>query len=271
MKWNEFVVIALAVVLSLTIFGYSRYQQPGTVADTPRLPVASSIPDFGSYKDVRKKKEDFFEFLLPMIRNANSAVLAERELVAELASKIRNGETLSNRERSRLSGLLKKYRIKAAGEPSETTVEELLKRVDVVPASLILAQAANESAWGTSRFARQANNFFGIWCFEPGCGITPKYRDDGLTHEVKKFRSVQAGITYYLQTINSNPAYKELRDIRADLRQEQSRVLGVALAQGLARYSERGEAYVDEVQAMIEYNGLQRYTRDFSEQLADSG
>lgn len=271
MKWNEIVVITITAVLAVAVFGYRVSQQSGEVAGIERLPVPSNIPDFSSYTDVRKKKEDFFEFMLPMIRNANAAVLAERELVAELARKIRNGETLSKRERNRLSGLLKKYRIKAAGEPTETTVDELLKRVDVVPASLILAQAANESAWGTSRFATQANNFFGIWCFEPGCGVTPRYRDDGLTHEVKKFASVQQGVSYYLQTINSNPAYRQLREIRARLREDQSRVLGVALAEGLARYSERGSAYVEELQAMIEYNKLQRYSTDFSTQLADSG
>ena len=136
-------------------------------------------------------------------------------------------------------------------------------RVDTVPASLVLAQAANESAWGTSRFARRANNFFGVWCFTPGCGITPNRRDAGKTHEVRRYKSVQASVNHYIRMINTNNAYRELREIRAELRDE-NRVNGLGLADGLLRYSERGPAYVRELKQMIRYNNLHRYTRDYS-------
>jgi Bax protein len=130
--------------------------------------------------------------------------------------------------------------------------------VDEIPPSLVLAQAANESAWGTSSFARNQLNLFGIWCYTENCGVIPRHRAEGATHQVAAFESVQACIDYYLLNLNSHPAYQELRDLRAGLRKQQAILKGVALAPGLMRYSERGQLYVDELIEMIKYNKLDR-------------
>jgi Bax protein len=198
--------------------------------------------------------------MVPRVRHANDAVLAERRAIVRIQQRIEGGDTLTAKDQALLNSLLATYKVKHSSPPSERDITRLLRRVDAVPASLILAQAANESAWGTSRFARNGNNFFGIWCFTPGCGLTPRFRDDGLTHEVKRFESVQAGVEYYLLMINTNGAYRDLRDVRARLRQE-GKASGMRLAEGLLRYSERGMEYVREIQAMIRINRLQQYNR----------
>jgi Bax protein len=138
---------------------------------------------------------------------------------------------------------------------------QLLVNVDVLPPSLVLSQAANESAWGTSRFAKLGNNYFGQWCFEHGCGLVPKKRDSDKAHEVAAFNSPKESLESYMQNLNSHPAYQPLRNIRAQLRREKQAVTGMALAAGLTSYSERGQEYIAELRAMIKFNKLSKYDK----------
>ncbi|MEX0943459.1 MAG: glucosaminidase domain-containing protein, partial [Pseudomonadales bacterium] len=254
MRYALYVLIPLIVALILLSILVDKDPDEPTAAERPIPAKQAPIPDFAAFKDVKRKKQAFFEYMLPMVRRSNEAVLAERRLVLDIREKLAGGGKLDSNEQERLNALLQKYRVKTEQQPTADDMAQLLTRVDVVPASLILAQAANESAWGTSRFAAQAYNFFGIWCFEPGCGLTPRLRDDGLTHEVAKFKTIEHGVAYYLRTINTNHAYRDLRRIRAQLRGEDSRLSGHELAEGLLRYSERGREYVEEIQAMIRIN-----------------
>jgi Bax protein len=134
----------------------------------------------------------------------------------------------------------------------------MLGKVNVLPQGLVLVQAANESAWGTSRFARQANNYFGQWCYSQGCGIVPLKREQGASHEVAKFSSAQGSIRAYFMNVNRNPAYRELRELRNQLVDEGRSLTdtdaAMMLTQGLLRYSERGEAYVNDLKGMIRVN-----------------
>lgn len=130
----------------------------------------------------------------------------------------------------------------------------LLERVDEVPLRLVLAQSANESSWGNSRFAREGYNFFGQWCFTKGCGIVPSRRTPGLTHEVAKFASVNESVAAYLKNINTGRVYAGLRRIPADKRRAGEQPTAHDLAGGLVKYSERGDAYVKEIRAMIRVN-----------------
>ena len=134
------------------------------------------------------------------------------------------------------------------------SIQELLLRVDEIPTSLVLAQAANESAWGTSRFAQDGHNYFGQWCFKQGCGITPSNRAPGATHEVKRFNTPMDSVHAYFININTHRAYKTLREIRASAEKP---VSGVLLADGLLNYSERKQAYIDELKSMIISNNLE--------------
>ena len=219
----------------------------------------STLPDFSAIKDVSTKKQMFFNYMLPKVRQANDKILADRRLLMMIRDDLTTGDTLDPDDIQFISALKTRYR---TGRQTNlrSTVDDLLIRVDVVPESLVLAQAANESGWGTSRFARQANNLFGIWCFREGCGLTPKNRDEGLTHEVAKYETVQVGLVAYIHTINTNPAYTYLRDIRATTRSQEQHFSGLALAEGLLRYSSRGIDYVRDIQQLIRVNELQKYT-----------
>jgi len=252
MKWSDYVILPLlaGTVLVIAIYHY-RFAADDTVSGRRSGP----IPDFKSYTNVLKKKSDYFNYMLPMVREANSAVLKDRTFVRKIVA---NGSH-SDADNRRLLALLVQYKLAAQVTPSQ--LEKLLLRTDVVPAALILAQSANESAWGTSRFALDANNFFGLWCFKKGCGLTPRNRDEGLVHEVARFDSVADGVAYYIHTINTHGAYRRLRNIRSQLRRAEQPITGSELAEGLIRYSERGIAYVEEIQAMIRINNLSQFNR----------
>jgi Bax protein len=115
-------------------------------------------------------------------------------------------------------------------------------------------QAANESAWGRSRFARQGNNYFGQWCYRKGCGIVPARRVPGATHEVRRFASVAESVRAYMNNINRSSAYADFRNIRRSLRVQSKPLDAERLAYGLKSYSERGMAYVHVIRSMIRSN-----------------
>jgi len=223
---------------------------------TPK--VSGALPDFAAIGDVREKKLAFFGFMLPMIRESNRAIRHDRRFLLTIRDDLRSGVSLGESDLSRLASLGKHYRVKPA-ESLLSQADAMLLKVDVVPESLVLAQSANESGWGTSRFARQANNMFGVWCFREGCGLKPLQRDTGLTHEVARYATIQDSVNAYIHTINTNPAYTDLRDIRAAHRAGNAIMSGLALAEGLLRYSERGVDYVREIQQMIRVNNLHEY------------
>jgi len=121
---------------------------------------------------------------------------------------------------------------------------------------LALAQAANESAWGTSRFAQDGNNLFGQWCYTNGCGLVPSRRREGATHEVRRFDNIRDSVESYIHNLNTFPSYQMLRRIRQQLRQQDRPIDGVSLADGLESYSSRGLDYIVELQRMIYSNEL---------------
>ena len=220
--------------------------------------VSGALPDFAAIGDVREKKQAFFDFMLPMIRESNRAIRQDRRFLLTIRDDLHSGMSPADRDLSHLASLGKRYRVKPA-ENLLNQVNAMLIKVDVVPESLVLAQSANESGWGTSRFARQANNMFGIWCFQKGCGLKPLQRDEGLTHEVARYETIQGSVNAYIHTINTNTAYTDLRDIRAAHRAGNAIMSGLALAEGLLHYSERGMDYVREIQQMIRVNNLHEY------------
>ncbi len=122
----------------------------------------------------------------------------------------------------------------------------------------MLAQAANESGWGNSRFAREGNNLFGQWCFSIGCGIIPGERNHRSRHEVQVFETPFESVSSYMRNLNSHQQYQELRIIREQSLQQNETINGLLLTEGLLGYSERGEDYVLEIQQMIRSNKLQK-------------
>jgi len=168
-----------------------------------------------------------------------------------LQSKVLTG--IDKAETSLIVKLAKKYRLKK-NLTIKQQINELIICVDEVPEALVLVQAANESAWGTSRFARIGLNFFGIWCYKPKCGMIPNGRSGNDKHEVAAFKSVEQAVQHYFYNINTHAAYKVFREIRRQLRAENHPLKAEILASGLLAYSSRGEHYVLEITKMIEQN-----------------
>ncbi|MBW8189870.1 glucosaminidase domain-containing protein [Neiella marina] len=205
-----------------------------------------SLPEFLEYPAGPVRKEIFTDYLVPLIQQVNAHVLMVRESALAVAQLERK---LSKAERQWLAGLCELYRVEADCQPSAVLADELALRINAVPVALAVAQGAKESGWGTSRFAREGNNLFGHWCFEAGCGLIPKFRNAGATHEVAVFDAPAEAIEAYIENINSHQAYAEVRLQRSDQGLDPQ-----AMALGLSRYSERGQAYVDEVQKMMRQN-----------------
>ncbi|MBB5322494.1 glucosaminidase domain-containing protein [Marinobacter oulmenensis] len=232
----------------------------------PPLPAwaKAPLPDFTGHRDVTERKVAFFSFLYPRIVLANSRILIERDYLEHLAGK----DTLNQDEQQWLDGQAKRLRVKASSG-STAQFDLLRKRLDIIPPSLIMAQAANESAWGTSRFATQGYNLFGQWCFSRGCGLVPQSRVQGADHEVAKFSSPYFSLRSYIQNLNRHPAYQHVRDIRLEDRRTNRALSGIDLAGGLESYSERGDEYIREIRAMIRHNNLTFYDEKFLKLLGD--
>lgn len=217
---------------------------------------AVEIPDFASIPDPAERKQLFFEFLQPYIDAQNAKVRSQRQRLLGVIEHLHEGLPLERRDRVFLMELATEYEVEGEDHQADEFLERLLRRVDVIPPSLVLAQAANESAWGTSRFAKEANNFFGQWCYEQGCGLVPNRRRASASHEVKAFNSIEEAVDAYFLNLNTFPSYLDLRLIREELRENARPIDGISLSEGLYSYSERGRAYVRELQSMIHYNEL---------------
>lgn len=217
-------------------------------------------PDFASIKDIKQRKQAFVNFMLPLIEASNQSILKDRNTLLVALPELE--ETQNPLTDSALLSICHRYAKSCGKIPAKDQVIYLLDRVNIVPASLVLAQSANESSWGTSRFAREGNNFFGQWCFTKGCGLVPKQRGKNQTHEVKVFVSPLASVKGYMHNINTSNVYAELRKIRSRLASQKQPISGIALAGGLAKYSQRGQAYIDEIRSMIRYNQFSNYDTD---------
>ncbi|RDL43726.1 flagellar biosynthesis protein FlgJ [Marinomonas piezotolerans] len=219
-------------------------------------PISVETPNFAEISDIKTRKQTFFDFLTPFVNEKNTLLLQDRERIKQILA---NDNPPSREDKSWIGALRKIHRLNKVDVYEHKDIEILLKYIDIIPVSLVLAQAANESAWGTSRFATEGNNYFGQWCFRKGCGLVPNSRSEDADHEVRKFNDARESVFAYIDNLNSNPAYKELRAIRAELRHQDEPISGLALVHGLDKYSQRGQAYVDEIENLIDYNELWRF------------
>jgi uncharacterized FlgJ-related protein len=205
---------------------------------------------------VAEKIRSFFFVYAPLVLKSNEQVQAERARLQAL----RRGEQAARAPGSEggtwLEALARHYEL--TGDVADpATLQELESRVDVVPTSLALSQAAMESGWGTSAFTDLGNALFGQWTWGDD-GITPTEQRQGHkgNYKVKAFARPDQSVAAYLHNLNTHPAYAELRRLRAEARARQQAVTGHDLAAGLVHYSERGPAYVEELRAIIRQTGL---------------
>jgi len=222
-------------------------------ASTQHQLDSKQLPQLSEIQDVSVKKQTFTDFILPLVEASNKDIIEQRKQLLEIRHSFRRDNKLSNSEQQQLKELAELYRVDLTISPAKQ-ISQLLVKVDLIPPALVLAQAANESAWGTSRFAVEGNNLFGQWCYKQGCGLVPLNRVEGAYHEVRKFDSVYQSVKAYMLNLNSNPAYQEFQQSRFEERKS-GELNGQSLASHLTSYSERGEAYVEELQQMMRVNG----------------
>ena len=194
------------------------------------------------------KKQVFSRLMAPLVLMANENVLNSRKLVAE-----------SRLEEPGLKALALKYKVipDADAPLDEKQRQELLLRIDMLPPSLVLAQAAEESGWGRSRFTVEGNSFFGQWDFSGNGMIPAKQRKELGNYGLARFESPLASVEGYMLNINTHRAYQKLRELRASLRAQNKLLTGIEFAGTLDKYSERGQAYIDGLRKMIRFNKLE--------------
>ncbi len=203
---------------------------------------------------MKQKKIAFFSFIMPLVQNENKSILNQRQFIKKQYQQFKLKDTLNTENRALLNKYIKDYRSINTDISQAKTFDELLIRVDIIPQELALVQAALESSWGSSYFARSANNLFGQWCFKPGCGVIPRARKQGETHEVAKFKTLQLSVKSYMLFLNSHPAFSLLRKERASNRIQVENPNALLMAKGLKNYSARGDVYISEVKSMIRTN-----------------
>jgi len=215
---------------------------------------------------VPDKKETFYRLMLPLVMHANAMVMERRGRLLETQAALEAGDSVSPEDLEQLQRAAVLLRVlseddaaalTAASPELSSIVDDLLYRLDVVPAGLALGQAAYESGYGTSRFAAEGNALFGQWTYGGG-GMAPKEKraskgDYGIAAFDWPFDSVRG----YFINLMSHPAYEDFRRLRAELRTAGKPLSSLRLADGLVRYSERGQEYVDSLKGMIRVNGLE--------------
>jgi len=212
---------------------------------------ASAESELPEMLDAETRKKAFFKMLQPLVQAENRRIMKLRSRLLALSRKT---DAYTSEDMDLIYPLAEKYRVPLSGKPDSAFWVLLLKRLDKVPVELALAQAANESAWGTSRFARDGNNYFGQWCYKEGCGIVPARRNAGSTHEVRAFASAAESVRAYIYNLNTTSAYQRLRSLRQHMRRSGEKLNASLLASGLSTYSERGAAYVKSIRNIIRHN-----------------
>lgn len=259
---NLLKIAGLIILAAMLIFPFVSEKETKQRVDEKTNKKANVVnqttPDFSSFTDVNEKKKAFFDFIRPAVNIENDRIAKERTRLIKLQGAFESDNLLTEdiAYAKRLGNL---YLTKVTENGlTPAWFEEMLNKVNVIPDALVLTQAANESAWGTSRFARQANNYFGQWCYKKGCGLVPLQRTEGAIHEVAKFASMSDSVYAYFMNVNRNKAYASLRSIREALEADNQDLSSVntatQLTNGLLKYSERGQAYVDDLQTMIRVN-----------------
>ena len=196
-------------------------------------------------ENTKKRKELFIQIILPLIIKENNNIRLDRKKLFVILNKSSN----SRNEKKWLKEKFKKYGI------TDQDVSTLKIRMDEIPASLAIAQAAKETGWGTSRFAQEGNALFGQWTWT-GEGIRPKGAETNSTHKVMRFKVLQASVKAYHRNLNTHSSYREFRKARANLRDKKKILDSLKLSSHLNRYAETGESYVKILQQIIRQNKL---------------
>ena len=196
-------------------------------------------------ENTQKRKDLFIQIILPLIIKENNNIKKDRTKLFSILNKSKNTKI----EKNWLNSKFKQYGVTNKDLPT------LKVRMDEVPVSMAIAQAAKETGWGTSRFAQEGNALFGQWTWS-GEGIKPSEADDKSTHKVMKFKILQASVRAYQRNLNTHSSYKNFRSARAELRDKGKKLDSIVLSENLDKYAETGKEYVRVLQQIIKQNNL---------------
>ena len=196
-------------------------------------------------ENVKKRKNLFIQIILPLIIAENNNIKLDRNKLFSILNKSKNSEA----EQNWLNSKFKQYGVMNKDLPT------LKIRMDQIPTSMIIAQAAKETGWGTSRFAQEGNALFGQWTWS-GEGIKPANADKDTTHKVMKFNVLQASVKAYQRNLNTHSSYRDFRSARAELRGNREKLDSMILTEHLDSYAETGKEYVKILQQIIRQNNL---------------
>jgi len=196
----------------------------------------------------KKRKDLFIQIILPLVIKENNNIKSDRNKLFSILNKSKN----TKKEKNWLNSKFKQYGI------VNKDFSTLKIRMDEVPVSMTIAQAAKETGWGVSRFAQEGNALFGQWTWS-GEGIKPAAADDDSTHKVMKFKVLQASVKAYQRNLNTHSTYKNFRGARAELREQGKKLDSIVLSEYLDKYAETGKEYVKILQKIIKQNNLEDF------------
>ena len=239
--------ISLSAETTINLFEDLGYDLKGVRAGQKVKPIyLTKLPkDIKTLGDTKTKRELFIKIILPLILDENKKITEDRKKLFKILGK--NFNTIG--ERVWLKRRFKEYKIE------DKDLAKLKMRMDIIPVSIAIAQAANESGWGTSRFALEGNALFGQWTWSKK-GIKPKNNDPNENHRILQFQILKASVRAYKNNLNTHNAYKEFREKRAQLRQEDKQITGLDLTKYLKNYAAIGEKYVVILEDIINKNSL---------------
>tara|TARA_Y100000590_G_scaffold13954_1_gene16774 strand:+ start:3149 stop:4348 length:1200 start_codon:yes stop_codon:yes gene_type:complete len=239
--------VSLNAETTKNLFEDLGYDLKGVRAGQKVKPIyLTKLPkDLKTLGDTREKRDLFIKIILPLILDENAKITKDRKKLFKILGK--NFNTAG--ERVWLKRRFKEYKIE------DRDLAKLKMRMDIIPVSIAIAQAANESGWGTSRFALEGNALFGQWTWSKK-GISPKNQDADKSHKVLQFQILKASVKAYKNNLNTHNAYQEFREERAKIREEGQELNGLKLTKYLKRYAAIGEKYVRILDDIIEKNSL---------------
>ncbi|HIF62308.1 MAG TPA: glucosaminidase [Candidatus Pelagibacter sp.] len=239
--------VSLSAETTINLFEDLGYDLKGVRAGQKVKPIyLTKLPkDLNSLGNTNKKRDLFIKIILPLVLYENEKITEDRNKLFKILGK--NFNTAG--ERVWLKRRFKEYKV------TDHDLTELKMRMDIIPVSLALAQAANESGWGTSRFALEGNALFGQWTWSKK-GISPENKDPNKSHKVLQFQILKASVKAYKNNLNTHNAYREFREARALLRQENKKIDGLLLTKYLKNYASIGDKYVTILENIIKKNSL---------------
>ena len=239
--------IGLDTKITLNLFEDLKYDLKNIRSGSRVKPVyLSKLPkDLKKIKSTQKKKDTFIKIVMPLILDENNKILENRKKLFKILAKQNN----SRGEKVWLKRRFEDYKIK------NEDVTELKIRMDIIPASIAIAQAAKESGWGTSRFALEGNAMFGQWTWGKK-GISPLKKEKNKDHKILKFSMLRSSVQAYKNNLNTHSGYKEFRANRAELRRKNRKISGLALVDYLYNYAATGKEYTKVLKKIINQNNL---------------